>query len=100
MYKRVDYLKKKCTHREYYAQFVTEETKRNVRRDIGLKKLMRVREDLNKIPLDFWDLMFARHNVSAMLEAGDYLTKAGAVCILKEAARQVIEETVKEESNA
>lgn len=98
MITRQDYLNKKATHREFYAQFVTPELKKQVLQSIGIEKLKSAANDehLNSIPLSFWDSMagYARTDfiVNKMKECGDFLTLAGCVCILKEAARQVIEE--------
>ena len=78
-------------HRKYYAQFVNQSTINAVVRQIGKANLLASTDEyLNDIPLKLWDncqcIMAMR-----MEEAGDYLTIAGKVCILKEAARQWIE---------
>ena len=82
------------THREYNAQFVTDGIKSVVKSRFGLKRLKETsdQKNLNSIPLKEWDDT-PIFGVSAKLrEAGDYLTAAGKVCILKEAARQLIEQ--------
>lgn len=94
---RKDYLDKKCTHSEYYSQFVTAGIKNAVRTRFGVERLVKSTDKhLNDIPLKQWDgLGYACRGFetgSKMKEAGDYLTAAGIVCILKEAARQIIEE--------
>lgn len=82
----------KCTHREYYAQFVTPEIKVDILRIIGLKALMASTDPhLNDIQLGTWDGICSNAH-HKMREAGDFLTMAGNVCIAKEAARQIIEE--------
>lgn len=99
MYTRKDYLDHKCTHREYYAQFVTEYTINTVVSTFGIKRLQAALakdEYLNTIALERWDMVGYAIN-SYMLdkklrEAGDYPTLAGLVCIVKEAARQAIEQ--------
>lgn len=98
MFTRKDYLDKNCNHREYYSQFVTEYIKSIVASKFGLEKLQKAyRQDknLNTISLDQWDHLTHRlpRSVAASLkEHGDYLTLAGGVCILKEAAKQLVTE--------
>jgi hypothetical protein len=83
-------------HRKYYAQFVTPEVKALVQRSIGVTALCASKDPhLNDILLGRWDALVTRlpHIVVAKLkECGDYLTLGNGVCILKEAARQLIEE--------
>lgn len=78
-------------HRKYYAQFVNQNTINTVVRFIGKIKLLSSEDEhLNDIPLKRWDdcpLILAR----SLKDAGDYLTAAIKICILKEAARQWIE---------
>jgi len=93
MFTRNDYLNGKCTSREYYAQFVTRYEKALVASQFGKKKLAEeAKKDahLNGIALQEWDNL-ARFINTNMRTHGDCLTLAGAVCILKEAARQVAE---------
>lgn len=95
-YTRQDYLGRKCTHRQYYAQFVGARERQLVSFRFGvdyLKAALVKDEHLNVIPLSSWDrlsLQVDRH--ADMRAAGDYQTLASAVCILKEAARQVCEQ--------
>lgn len=88
---RTDYLEKRCTHREYYAQFVNQKTLLVVQRHIGLTRLQQCNPDnhLNEIHLAVWDAL--PHWCNPLAPAGDYLTAAGWVCIAKEAARQLLE---------
>lgn len=83
-------------HREYYSQFVTPEVKRLVLRGIGRKELLRSTDPhLNDIELDRWDrLAYQIDSVAVTLlhEAGDSFSLGTGVCILKEAAKQIIEE--------
>jgi hypothetical protein len=92
---RKEYMSKVCTHKQYYAQFVTENMKNDVIRAIGKDALMNsTDEHLNDIPLKKWDRLASGvvpfYVNSAMRELGDYPTLGGLVCIAKEAARQVI----------
>jgi hypothetical protein len=92
-YTRNDYLKNRCTHRQYYAQFVTEEMKSRLVRYLGLDTLLESKDEhLNDIPLRMWDLFIAGPLAIPLKSVGDCSTMAGNVCIAKEAARQIIEE--------
>lgn len=89
---RQQYLNNECTHREYYAQFVTPEYIQYVVSRIGAKELMGATdENLNSISLKKWDMLGAPICKQKLIEAGDGLTLAGKVCMAKEAARQFIE---------
>lgn len=90
---RKEYMDHKCTHREYYGQYVSDSLKARVKDDIGLKRLIKSKDEyLNDIPLKLWDNIPMPYSVQdAMKKNGDFLTQAGIVCIAKEAARQVIE---------
>lgn len=91
---RKDYLDGKCTHAEYYAQFVTPGITARVSSRIGIERLKQSTDQhLNDIPLGTWDNLFdgAPMEVTKRLrECGDYPTKAGLVCIAKTAAFQLI----------
>lgn len=97
-FSRQDYLNGKCTHRQYYAQFVNAITKSRVANWFGveqIKEALQTDEHLNNIPLAKWDGFVTCKqliNVSQKMKAaGDYLTLAGGVCIAKEAAKQLAE---------
>lgn len=93
MYTRDDYMNKKCTHREYYGQFVTEHIKNTVVRLIGMKKLMASKDEhLNDIPLTLWDNLPFHLSPELLKRTGDQRTLCVHVCVMKEAARQIIEE--------
>ena len=89
---RQQYLNGECSHREYYSQFVGESIIKLVENGIGIKTILASTDPhLNDIPLKKWDVL-AEHFKYMHLklkEAGDYLTLAGSVCILKEAAKQI-----------
>jgi hypothetical protein len=91
MFTRDQYLNGKCTHRQYYAQLVTE-SHRLAAESFGIDNLRRAfaeDEHFNSIPLASWD---ARAGLRADYKSlGDGRSLAGDVCILKEAARQLIE---------
>ncbi|MBU2534453.1 MAG: hypothetical protein KKB37_17065 [Alphaproteobacteria bacterium] len=100
---RQDYISNKCSHEEYYVQFVDNSVKKDIQRNIGLAQLKRSKDEhMNDIPLIKWDMCYLStgYSVRKLKEAGDYLTDAGKVCILKEAARQLLEgNKVKKESD-
>ncbi len=91
-------------HRAYYAQFVTPYVKALVKDRVGLSRLLSSKDPhLNDIPLSEFDSIWVRYTpsihirppsaISALLrEAGEGNSAATGTCILKEAARQLIEE--------
>lgn len=83
-----------AAHRKYFGQFVTPGTKSAVLAGIGRTKLLASTDPhLNDIPLHLWDRLVPHCLGSAgFVKAGDYYTQANGVCLLKEAARQIIEE--------
>jgi hypothetical protein len=93
-YTRQDYMNKVCSHSEYYGQFVTKGIKALVLRTIGEKKLIESKKEyFNDIPLHIWDGLAIQRNLFVIDKA---YSLAGAVCILKEAARQIVEENKNE----
>ena len=117
MITRKQYLNKEFTHPEYYAQFVNEQVKRAVlykwTKD-ELKESFEKDEYFNtKItPIEAWDLLggfkFSRTTGEMLLrpttsqpierklldEAGEGYSSSTAVCVYKEAARQILEEKI------
>ncbi len=100
MITRQDYMNDKATHREYYGQFVTDEIKQEVLREIGKMELMSsTDEHLNDIELFKWYWQLSRKTVNDLKASGEVHanTLSVAVCIHKEAARQIIEEIENEQ---
>ena len=96
-YTRKQYLNRECTHREYYAQFVTEETKKIISHQIGLNNISKsTHESFNDIPLDTWDSLpqLPQSTYRKMESLGDCITIAGNVCVYKEAAKQIKNEHI------
>ena len=92
---RKEYMDGKATHREYYAQFVTDTTKAQVVNHFGVEKLVRHSDDphLNGIPLHFWDMLYTMpETVAQMRRVGEAYAPSTCVCIFKEAARQIIDQ--------
>ena len=90
---RDDFMKNRCTYRQYYAQFVTEDMKARLIRYLGLDTLLASKDEhLNDIGLRQWDLFIAGPLAISLKSVGDFASLAVNVCIAKEAARQIIEE--------
>jgi len=91
-------------HREYFAQFVTPELKAIVRGAFGLDRLLSSNDKyFNDIPLIRWDALHTRvpNSVfSAIKASGDVNAKtlSNSVCVLKEVARQLVEEARAEQT--
>ena len=94
MFTRKQYLNGECTHRQYYGQFVNAGTKARVLSGIGLEALKKSTDPhFNDIPLNKWDnLVLHCPGSSGFAKAGDYYTLAGGVSLLKEAARQILDD--------
>lgn len=92
MFTRKDYMSDKCTHEEYYGQLVTQRMKEHIVRAIPQGLARSTDPHFNDIPLSTWDRLSAVYDLGEQFKAlGDYRTRAGIVCALKEAARQVKE---------
>lgn len=93
---RKEYLDGAISHREYYAQFVTDDTRKVVIRYIGLDALRAsANENLNDIPLSTWDTLPKEYNKAAYNAADSYKMTIGMwVCIAKEAANQIIDKMI------
>jgi hypothetical protein len=85
-------------HRRYYAQYVTRRVWTAVFFAFGRERLLKSatsgREAFNDIPLEKWDALASScHGVDELLRAnGDSPSPSSYVCILKEAARQIVED--------
>lgn len=92
---RKQYMNNECTHREYYAQFVSKSTAQLVARMIGAKNLLTSTDPhLNDIPLTRWDQLDPYVRRPSQLAATGYTggwSLSDSVCTAKEAARQWIE---------
>lgn len=88
MFTRKDYMAHKCTHQEYYMQFVTDKTFVYLERYIGEERLLKSKdESFNNIPLYMWDCLPYAYNKEALSQAGDLFTLGSHVCIYKAAAK-------------
>ena len=94
IYTRKDYMTNKCTHEEYYGQLVTQGMKDHIVRAIPQALAKSTDPVFNDIPLSTWDRLGMAYSLHAEFKAlGDIKSDAGMVCVLKEAARQVKEES-------
>lgn len=97
-YTEKDFLGGKCTHEQYYAQFVTTSVEYHVGTKIGVERIIKSNSfggNFNDIPLKEWtDLGYGlrKHVAPLLKEAGHYTTAATMVCILKAAARKIRKE--------
>lgn len=96
LFTRADYMAKRCTHEQYYRQFVQPADLLTVRTRIGVARLQASSDEhLNDIPLQEWDNMPLHGPSQATMKAcGDWVSPAGKVCILKQAARMLLEQEV------
>ena len=92
---RKDYMTDKCTHAEYYGQLVTQGMKEHVARALPQSLARSTDPHFNDIPLATWDRIGSvyRGLGPEFKKLGDFMSSAGLVCVLKEAARQVKEES-------
>ena len=105
MYTQQQYMNNECTHREYYAQFVTQRIRKIVADRIGKDAILAsTDEHFNDIPLREWDAVIGfsdyRPSINNTLglaahfrECGDCVSASGLTCVMKEAARQIKELT-------
>jgi len=96
MWTRKQYVNGECSHRTYYAQFVNPAVVAMVKRAFTVERLVRCSDQdyFNTIPLHRWDSMaMAAQAQSKQLrkDTGEGLSLTTGVCILKEAARQLVE---------
>lgn len=96
---RTEYMKNPNElHRAYYAQFVTGAIKIAVVNRFGLARLQGAYRDdvhLNEIALAQWDRLARQLHTPALDAAlgkvGDFWMLSGGICLLKEAAIQIVE---------
>lgn len=84
-YSREDYLASRCTHRQYYAQFVTPGIRSMVASRFGQRLFTSRDPHFNDICLYEWD------GLAQSIRAEDN-SLCARVCTLKESARQLVDE--------
>jgi len=89
---RNDYVTGRCTHEEFYGQFVTAPILHYVQIKLGLEAIVNSKDRaFNDIPLEKWDeagLAICSCRATMKLDNADNSVSTG-VCIAKEAARQI-----------
>lgn len=112
---RADYMAALVTHSEYYAQFVTEATRRHVTQRFSADELTEALtkdKHLNSIALQHWDRLTWHpvdptqrwsagfndrfyssipYDEQVVKRVGEISSRAVLVCIAKEAARQIVD---------
>jgi len=105
-YTRKDYISKKCSHDEYFGQFVDSSLIHLVESFIGSDKIKRSTDPhFNDIPLKEWDSlhpMIRQHcgqslSISNASTCSENIKRGGisladTVCVAKAAARQIKDE--------
>jgi hypothetical protein len=108
MITRKDYLNGPATHEDYYNDLIDAAGGPTaflhmIPRDLAVirKALDNGDEHLNTIPLGHWSMPFMPTELAkAMRDRGDYPTRAGATCVLKQAAKRLASDTVPEQDEA
>ena len=97
MFTRKEYLDGKCTHSEYYSQYVENTDAKGLVLSFWDEKTLfeayEKDEHLNTLSIKSWDELAERLTIGPWLtfsELGDMNTLSNRVCVLKEAARQII----------
>ena len=93
-YTRQDYLDSRCTHEQYYDQYVNLHVKNIVAGGIGRLTIVHSTDpNFNDIALQQWDnlqnLLMGAVGRQRFRDLGDVPTINGCVCIAKAAARQI-----------
>lgn len=106
MFTRKDYLDGKCTHSEYYSQYVESTDAKDLVLTFWDEKTLfeAYKKDkyLNSLPIKDWYDLANRMIIGPKLtfsELGDMNTLSSRVCVLKEAARQIIKKYQQKEIN-
>lgn len=105
MITRQQYMSGEFTHHDYYAQFITEGTKKYVLATFGMDKLLASNDEhLNDLCKHsnggrgnwLWD--FAPINRDLLLKSGGSYSYASITCVAKACAKNLIEESKKNNS--
>ena len=96
---RQDYLSGKISHDEYYIQFVDSHIVNQVLFIIGKDEILNSKDKhFNDIPLKYWNIVLCPlpdYVKNQLKQAGDNTTLAGAICIAKQAAKQIRDGKIK-----
>lgn len=93
MFTRSDYMRKNCTHEQFYEQMVTPSIKEGTEKYVGRHNILGSQcENFNDIPIDVWDcagICLGNEIDAKIKETGDGASLAGRVLVLKAAARMI-----------
>lgn len=97
MYTRQDYVDHKCTHSEYFRQFVNSMQKRMILSRWTAEELAKAWENDEAFntqftPIREWDKILCPVDPRLLDAVGESSTPPTRTCILKEAARQIVME--------
>ena len=98
---RKDYMAGRCSHREYYSQYVTSNVRSLVSSAFGSRLEKSEDDSFNDIPLPLWDSV-GKHILADVCRMNEETTGSRSasasdlVCVLKEAARQILEKDGKD----
>lgn len=92
-YSRKDYMDNKCSHNDYYGQFVTADYERYVGEAIGVSRIKNSEDPhFNDIPLIKWDCLYLPNDIMAKLASANGsggTSLSDKVCVAKAAARMI-----------
>lgn len=89
---RTQYLNGRCSHQQYYAQFLTQAVFQKVLQNVPFERIAASRDPhFSDISLGLWQIQVPALSATLMREAEDVPTVAGAVCLAKAAARALLE---------
>lgn len=88
-----DFMADKCTHEEYYAQFINEAGIEMVKKSKAFKRVLKSEsKNLCEATIEEWDLIgTAGEAANLLVTLGDRWTLSAAVCINKAIARHLLE---------
>jgi hypothetical protein len=97
-----DLLNKECTHDNFYGQFVNDNIKKCVLGSFTIEELKASDDEhINDLPLKRWDnAAFYGFNIDKFRRLAGFYARSTKVCVLKEAARQLIKENCHQSTSA
>lgn len=92
LFTRQDYMADKCTHEQYYAQFINDAGIEMVKKSQAYKTLIKKgTKDVSKVEAEVWDRIGTAGEAANLLkQLGDFWTLSAAICINKAIARQLL----------